>query len=93
MVPAVKRLLRIGLWVLAGVVVLVVVAAILCLGGVDSRPYFRESYYTRTVAQLGAEVQTNKLAHGELEAGFGRARLTPTVNAPQDGPARRRPSS
>jgi neutral ceramidase len=87
MVPAVRRFLRIGLRVLAGLAVLAVLAVILCLDGVDSRPYFRESYYARTVAKLHAEVETNKLARGELEAGFGRARLTPTVNARQDAPA------
>jgi hypothetical protein len=87
MLPAVKRLLRISLRVLAGLMVLVVVTAILCLGGVDSRPYFREPYYTKTIAQLRASAETNTPARGELAAGFGRARLTPTVNVPQDAPA------
>ena len=87
MIQLVKRLLRIGLWVLAGLAVLAVVAVIVCLDGVDSRPYFRESYYTNTIAQLRAEVETNTIAQGELAAGFGRARLSPTVNAPQDAPA------
>ena len=73
MLPAVKRLLRIGLWVLAGLVVLVVATAILCLGGVDSRPYFREPYYTKTIAQLRSSVETNTPARGELAAGAGPA--------------------
>ena len=85
--PAVKRLLRIGLWALAGLLALVVVVAILCLGGVDSRPYFRQPYYAKTIAQLRASTETNTLARGELAAGLGRAKLTPTVNAPQDAPA------
>ena len=87
MLRGVKRALRIGLRVLAGLAVLAVATAVVCLDGVDSRPYFRESYYAETAARLRAESETNQLARGELAAGFGRERLTPTVNAPQDVPA------
>ena len=87
MVAHVKRYLRIGLWAVAGLAVLLVAGGIVCLDGVDSRPYFREPYYATTSAQLRASAETNRLAQGALEAGFGRARLTPTVNAPQDAPA------
>ncbi len=87
MMQPVKRPLRIGLRVLAGLAVLAVATVILCVDGVDSRPYFRESYYAQTIAQLHASAETNKLARGELAAGFGRARLSPTVNAPEDVPA------
>jgi len=87
MLPAVKRLLRISLRILAVLALLVVATAIVCLDGVDSRPYFREPYYAKTIAQLRSSAETNAIARGELAAGFGRARLTPTVNAPQDAPA------
>ena len=52
-----------------------------------SRPYFREAYYAQTIAQLRASAETNQLARGDLAAGFGRAKLSPTVNAAQDAPA------
>jgi hypothetical protein len=87
MIQPVKRTYRIGLRVLAGLAVLAVATGILCLDGVDNRPYFHESYYAKTAAHLRASVETNQLAYGDLAAGFGRARLTPTVNAPQDTPA------
>jgi neutral ceramidase len=87
MVPPVKRTLRIGLRVVAGLAVLLVTAGIVCLDGVDTRPYFREAYYAKTIAQLRASAETNRLAKGELAAGFGRARLSPVVNAPQDAPS------
>ncbi len=87
MIRAVKRLVRIGLWTLAGLAVLVVAMGILSLDGVDSRPYFREGYYAQTIAQLRASAETNQLARGDLAAGFGRAKLNPTVNAAQDAPA------
>ena len=80
----VKRALRISLRVLAGLAMLAAATVILCLDGVDSRPYFREAYYVQTTAQLRASAETNQLARGELAAGFGRARLSPTVKAPQD---------
>jgi neutral ceramidase len=86
MIRVVKRLFRIGLWTLAGLAVLLVAAGFLCLDGVDSRPYFREGYYTKTIAELRAIAETNQLARGDLTAGFGRAKLSPTVNAAQDAP-------
>jgi len=58
-----------------------------CLDGVDYRPYFRESYYKETAARLQAQTATNTLSFGELSAGFGRARLTPTLTATEDDPA------
>jgi len=64
----------------------VAATGILCLDGVDYRPYFREPYYASTVARLRASAETNTVARGELAAGFGRARLSPTVNVPQDAP-------
>ena len=81
-----KRFLRIGLGILAGLLTLSVVASFLCLDGVDNRPYFREPYYATTLGRLRSETETNRLAQGELAAGFGRAKLSPTVNASQDAP-------
>lgn len=90
MVPAVKRPLRIGLGILAGLVAVACATLLLCLDGVDSRPYFRQSYYTSTTSRLRASLETNKTVFGELEAGFGRARLNPAVNVPQEAPAQGR---
>ena len=87
MMRAVKRPLRISLRVLAGFATLVVTTVILCLDGVDNRPYFREPYYLNTAARLRASAETNTVARGELTAGFGRARLSPKVNTSQDVPA------
>ena len=57
---------------------------------VDHRPYVSSAYATETSARLRDSMQATVVAHGDLEAGFGRARLTPTINAPQDDPARGR---
>jgi hypothetical protein len=87
MMCVVKRALRISLRVLAGLATLTAAAVVLCLDGVDNRPYFREPYYVSTAARLRASTETNTVVRGELAAGFGRARLSPTVNTPQDVPA------
>ena len=63
-------------------------ASFLCLDGVDYRPYLQEAYYSQSEARLAAERATNTVVRGELEAGFGRALLTPNINAPQDDPAK-----
>ena len=86
MLTPVKKPLRIGLRVLVALAVLLGIAAVMCLDGVDNRPYFHEAYYARTTAELRARAATNQLARGVLAAGFGRARLSPTLNAVRDVP-------
>ena len=83
-----KKLLRLFSRLALGLAALIVVALVLCLGGVDHHPYFRAAYYTETAARLHASLVTNTVVRGELAAGFGRARLTPTVNAPADDAAK-----
>lgn len=53
---------------------------LLCLDSVDYRPYFRSAYYAETIDRLKAATATNLTVYGELEAGFGRAKLTPVLN-------------
>jgi len=86
MIRVVKKAIRISGRVLMVLVVVLLLLMALCLEGVDTRTYLRQPYYTHTTARLKAIVGTNAVARGELAAGFGRAKLTPTVNAPQDNP-------
>ncbi len=81
-----KGIGRIILRIAAALAVLVAVTLVACLDGVDYRPYFRQQYYAETAARLRLREATNTISHGELSAGFGRARLTPTVSAPADDP-------
>ena len=82
-----KKLFRILLRFAVGLVAVLGVVLLLALDGVDYRPYQREPYYTETAARLQSSIATNRLAQGELSAGFGRARLTPVLKASQDDPA------
>ena len=77
-----QRLLRI----LAGLVALVAALLFAGLDGVDYRPYLKSPYFAETANRLKAVTATNAVARGELKAGFGRALLTPTINAAQDDP-------
>ncbi len=81
-----KRALRWSLRIAGGLVAVTVLALVAGLEPVDYRPYMREAYYTETAARLHAEIATNAAVRGELSAGFGRALLTPTVNAERDEP-------
>src|SRR5437667_85433 len=78
---------RIFLRVTIVLAALCLAALVSCLDGVDYRAYFREPYYTETIARLRTCAATNTISRGELDAGFGSARLTPTINAAQDDPA------
>lgn len=45
--------------------------------GIDRQPYFTADYYHTTRAKLDSLLREQPLAHGRLEAGFGRATLVP----------------
>ena len=73
-----------------GLLVFCMAALLLSVDRVDYQPYFRQQYYVETAARLHDGIKTNTSSRGELAAGFGRALLTPTLNAPQDDPAQGR---
>ena len=87
MICDVKKVLRILLRIFAVLLLLVLLLLICCLEAVDTRTYLREPYYQETTTRLNHLAATNAISRGELAAGFGRAKLTPTVNSPQDIPA------
>jgi len=87
MLEPMKKALKFTVGAAAGLGLLAILLAVVCLDTVDYRPYFREPYYAETAARLRVQAQTNQLHEGILSAGFGRARLTPTVNATNDDPA------
>lgn len=72
--------------VFAAIVGIFVAILVLCLDGVDYRPYLHEGYYTETVARLHAAATTNTVITGAVAAGFGRALLSPKINALRDDP-------
>lgn len=84
MTPLRRRLLRLSL----GTTLSVAAVAATTLDGVDHRPYLESTYATETAARLRDSIQGSVVVHGDLEAGFGRARLTPTIDAERDDPAR-----
>lgn len=79
-----RLLLRLSL----GTTLLVPLGAGITLDGVDHRPYMASAYATETAARLRESIRAGAIVHGDLEAGFGRARLTPTIDAPHDDPSR-----
>lgn len=87
MIRRVKKVLRFLFRTCLVLALLVLLLLFASLEPVDSRPYLREPYHEETAAQLRSRAATNTITHGPLAAGFGRAKLTPAVNAPQDVPA------
>jgi hypothetical protein len=63
---------------------------LLCVDGVDDEPYFLTGYYARTTAPLQSSNHPGLVVRGDLAAGFGRARLTPTLNVLVDDPGQGR---
>jgi hypothetical protein len=70
----------------AGVIGLVLGGLVSGLEGLDHQPYFKAPYYARTLERLHAATNRTLIVHGPLAAGFGKARLTPTLNAVTNDP-------
>jgi hypothetical protein len=66
--------------------VVAILGVAVCFEGVDYQPYMRQPYYAETAARLHADLAANQTVRSELSAGFGRALLSPTVNAASDEP-------
>jgi neutral ceramidase len=81
----VKKAARIAARIVVALLLLLAMAAVACLDGVDYAPYFRQPYYKQTVERLKARASTNSIARGSLAAGFGQAKLTPTNSWPLAG--------
>ena len=56
----------------------------LCLAPVDYTPYLSQPYFVRTAERLEVLTAGEDVVRGELRAGFGEARLTPTIGAEGD---------
>lgn len=69
-----------------GVAVVIAVLAAFCLGGVEYEPFFLSRHGKATRARFLEKSSSNKLTRGTLQAGFGKALLTPTLNATTDNP-------
>lgn len=83
-----RNLIRVTGTALAALVGLVMGCLVTGFEGLDDQPYIRADYYTQTVERLRASTNRALVAEGALEAGFGKALLTPTINAITDDPAR-----
>lgn len=81
-----KRGLRIARRIVFTLLAFAAALAVATLDFVDYTPYVRTAYYKETRARLESASKTNALARGELFAGFGRARLTPTLGAAEADP-------
>jgi neutral ceramidase len=61
-------------------IALCLLATIASVEIVDYSPYFKQDYYRQTVARLDSASASNSIVTGELQAGFGRALLTPSID-------------
>ncbi|HXJ55794.1 MAG TPA: neutral/alkaline non-lysosomal ceramidase N-terminal domain-containing protein [Verrucomicrobiae bacterium] len=80
----IKRLARITAWVIGGLVGLLFLLTAIALTTVDHTPYRALPVVTNTLARLEQAKATNHLVYGELRAGFGRAKLTPTLGVERE---------
>lgn len=82
---AMAGLWRVGWRLGVGLLVLVLALLVACLTGVDSRPYGETAYAARARVSLQSLASRPDLVTtNAFRAGFGRAKLTPTLGAMAD---------
>jgi neutral ceramidase len=81
-----KRRLHVLGWIAAVCGLIGVTTAVATLDLIDLRPYLRQPYHAETTRRVQRTLAEAQVVRGELFAGFGRTRLTPTVQAERDEP-------
>ncbi len=84
--PPRRRWLQIGIRSVATGMGVVIVGVVCSVKPVDNTPYFTTRYYESTRSQFTTEAKNYQPFTGPLRAGFGRAKLSPSVGAAQDAP-------
>jgi neutral ceramidase len=74
----------------AGLLLVVITLAVVSLDRLDGTPLAKASYYIETNERWRAHSQTADVVNGNLLAGFGRALLSPVLDAREDDPAQGR---
>jgi neutral ceramidase len=74
----------------SGLAMFAIAVSVVCLDTVDSTPLEQSRYYSTTTNRWHTKASQAATVSGELSAGFGRALLTPTINAAADEPAQGR---
>lgn len=67
-------------------ILLIFLALFFSLEKVDYQPYFDTDYYAATKSRLDSLVKTAQLQTGRVQIGFGKASITPILNAEKDDP-------
>ncbi len=80
------KYIRILLKVLGILTAIVLLLLIWGLERVDDTPYFNAGYYINTMEKLDSLSGSLSLAEGTVQAGFGRAGITPGTGAAEDDP-------
>ncbi len=73
--------------IVAGILLVLVVALFLALASVDYTPYFEADYYRSTQARLDSVTSELLPSTGQVQVGFARESITPLLNVPEDNPA------
>jgi neutral ceramidase len=85
-----KRVLKRAAWTVAAIAALLLATAIATLTTVDRTPYRQLPAFAQASSRLQRAKSASNVVFGELRAGFGRVRLTPTVGAVGADPAQGR---
>ena len=79
-----KRILKITGYTLIIIILLLIVLYFSGTGPVVTTPYFESEYFKKSCAEIDSLKKTNFSAKGELQAGFSKVSITPTLNSSVD---------
>ncbi len=72
------------LWIFTGLAVLICLLIYVATGSVDHTPYFETDYFNRTRIRLDKALMQTENVSGQLQSGFAKINITPSINAPRD---------
>ena len=79
-----KRFIKITGYTLIIIILLLIVIYYSGTGPVVNTPYFESEYFKKSCAEIDSLKKTDLSAKGELQAGFSKVSITPTLNIAED---------
>ncbi len=74
-----KKWLKITLSIIGIIALFIIAILYYSISYIDTTPYFETQYYSNTIEKLNSSLANRKSETGNLQAGFSRINITPTI--------------
>ena len=83
-----KKWLKIASIIFGILLFIIIVLLYYSISYIDKTPYFETQYYSNTIKKLNNDLSNRKIEKGNLQAGFAKINITPTIVTGTEAPSK-----